>query len=712
MRCAPRLVAVVGAAGLAIGLLSGSVPAGAVSSRTDVAAARPPQPHSVTLLTGDRVLLGAPGRSASGEVVPGPGRRAMTFRTYRVGGRLHVVPADALALITAGRLDPRLFDVTGLLAAEQDGGARLPLAVAYSGSRGAGPHTRRTRERPDSRWWSEVRPRDPSVPAFRGGVSQVRLDDSGSVRTPHEPQRASGSGARTRSKQSADGTQTYELTITHLDRSGRRTDGFGDLVFGLDADVLEFPTSAGATGTTRLRLPKGRYHLESSVTSGDEADPDFHTVVRPLLTLDRDTTLTVDARATKPVSVAAPRPSARLALVDLAYRRHASSGRTLESGILSRRLDDTFTAHQGPAVDPDELVDRVHVQWAEPDGRGGFTNSPYVYGYFWQVRGHYLTGFRGTVPERDLASVRSRHVAQPGGHRALRFFAPRSADGFGGWSVGIPYSMPSRLTAHLMAGGVRWSGALIHVDQSGAEGDEETWLSSGWRAYTAGRAYDERWNAAVLSPALAGSTEYPPLARYGDRIVVRLPMYVDQAGHLGGSQTDGGHTTLYRDGAVVGQSGETGNGEFRVPPGRARYRLETSATRTVAGLSTDIRTAWTFDSQRTSPVGRRLPVSVARFALPVDDRNRVPAGVTSLPLTVESQVDGARGAGVRKLTVSLSRDDGHTWRPVRVVRQGGSRWVVVAWIPPGPGYLSLRTRVVDLRGNSSEQTVLRASAVR
>ncbi|MEV4573362.1 S8 family serine peptidase [Nonomuraea jabiensis] len=81
---------------------------------------------TMTLITGDRVTVDEGGARVS----PGPGRDAITFATQRIGGRLRVVPSDAFALIRAGRLDPRLFDVRTLL----ESGPELRLIVTDSGT--------------------------------------------------------------------------------------------------------------------------------------------------------------------------------------------------------------------------------------------------------------------------------------------------------------------------------------------------------------------------------------------------------------------------------------------------------------------------------------------------------------------------------------------------------------------------------------------------
>ena len=92
-------------------------------------------PVRVTLITGDQVTA-ADDRLT---VRPGAGREGMTFHTRRVDGHVRVVPRDAEALIRAGRLDPRLFDVSALTEFGYDRRDDLPLIVT---GRGRGRGTR------------------------------------------------------------------------------------------------------------------------------------------------------------------------------------------------------------------------------------------------------------------------------------------------------------------------------------------------------------------------------------------------------------------------------------------------------------------------------------------------------------------------------------------------------------------------------------------
>lgn len=82
--------------------------------------------RTVTLVTGDKVTVTGP---TSAIVEPGEGREKVTFLTDEARGRLRVLPGDAAVLVRAGRLDPRLFDVTGLLELGYDDGRKeLPCS--------------------------------------------------------------------------------------------------------------------------------------------------------------------------------------------------------------------------------------------------------------------------------------------------------------------------------------------------------------------------------------------------------------------------------------------------------------------------------------------------------------------------------------------------------------------------------------------------------
>ena len=126
MRAIGRIVS----AGVVAGLLLGTQP---LSAQPLPVPAAPDGNRSVTLVTGDRVVVGH-GRPL---VRPAAGRERVPVSTFRFDGHQYVMPADAGRLVAAGQLDRRLFDVTGLI--ESGYGDTLPLIVTYTGGRTATP---------------------------------------------------------------------------------------------------------------------------------------------------------------------------------------------------------------------------------------------------------------------------------------------------------------------------------------------------------------------------------------------------------------------------------------------------------------------------------------------------------------------------------------------------------------------------------------------
>ncbi|MEV5963280.1 S8 family peptidase [Kribbella sp. NPDC051952] len=108
--------------------------------------------QTVTLITGDRITLRG-GDSHRASVQPGAGRAHVAFGTYRVKDHLYVVPSDIRARLSTGKLDSRLFDVTGLIKAGYDDKSTtaIPLVVTYAGKsqkRAAAPGATVTRQLP------------------------------------------------------------------------------------------------------------------------------------------------------------------------------------------------------------------------------------------------------------------------------------------------------------------------------------------------------------------------------------------------------------------------------------------------------------------------------------------------------------------------------------------------------------------------------------
>ncbi len=173
------------------GLLAAVTAAGMVVPGVAAGAAPPtgaaPVGPTVTLLTGDTVTVGGP-KGVS--VRAAAGREHLTFYTRKdERGDLHVIPADAVSPLSAGKLDPRLFDVTELVRTGYDDRSRgrLPLIVDYPGATPRAVGAQVTRELPamsatavtverSAAYWPSVR--DSARRIWLDGPVRASLDHS------------------------------------------------------------------------------------------------------------------------------------------------------------------------------------------------------------------------------------------------------------------------------------------------------------------------------------------------------------------------------------------------------------------------------------------------------------------------------------------------------------------------------------------------------
>ncbi|MFD9701788.1 S8 family serine peptidase [Lentzea sp. NPDC059081] len=171
---------------LACALAGAAAPAGAEPAEPAPAVAhdQSKQHHltTVTLVTGDKVVVDG---GVLVSVTPGPDREGVSFQVAEHAGRVEVVPSDVVASLAEGRVDRRLFDVTGLVEAGYDDARRDTVPVIVSGDRppaGAGvaldlPAVDAVAaEVPKATGWRELR-RSPGK-VWLDGVARPLLDRS------------------------------------------------------------------------------------------------------------------------------------------------------------------------------------------------------------------------------------------------------------------------------------------------------------------------------------------------------------------------------------------------------------------------------------------------------------------------------------------------------------------------------------------------------
>ncbi|WP_394431050.1 S8 family peptidase [Streptomyces sp. SGAir0957] len=138
MRVRARRPAAVVSVAAVVALAAGLTVPTASAAPERAAGGRPapglgPRTH-VTLITGDQVALDAKGRPVGFQ--RGPGRAHIPVQIRAIGGHTYVVPADARRLLSDGRVDRRLFDVTELSGAAYVKARRggLKVIVGYRGA--------------------------------------------------------------------------------------------------------------------------------------------------------------------------------------------------------------------------------------------------------------------------------------------------------------------------------------------------------------------------------------------------------------------------------------------------------------------------------------------------------------------------------------------------------------------------------------------------
>ncbi|MEU8030876.1 S8 family serine peptidase [Streptomyces sp. NPDC049099] len=488
--------------------------------------------------------------------------------------------------------------------------------------------------------------------------------------------------------------ESYDVTLKFTGRDGKPAtyytaglSGVGGPANGTELNPYD------ASGTVKVRAPKGTYVLNSAVFRNDDGTGGTDWIAQPKLTVTRKQTLTIDARRTKPVDITVPAPGVR--------SRFASPGYTLTIGDDEYGYSwflDTYknfrTAHLGPKLPAGQLFQQWDGHWTKGtseqyDVTSGGPVTRLATGY----TRHYRASELATVKARLGASARGRT-----GSVAAIGWVPGSV---GASSIDVPQQLPGTRTLHLSAGGgVLWD---LHFTQYGGTDQDgfplpDATYALGASSFKAGQSCTRTVNTAVFGPHLDKDLG---LYRSGNEIYGSLPLFADSARHTGYSDFTSVTTTLYRDGTKIGSTNDPlfGEATFKVPAGAAAYRLTTSVKRsaTVARASSRIDATWTFRSKKISGTAVQLPASVLHYGVTTGLDSRVAAGETlTFPVTVEGS---AAGRNLRSLAVYVSYD-GRTFTKTDV-RDGR----ITVKNPAKGRSLSLRSEITDRNGNTSRITI-------
>ncbi|WP_332758061.1 S8 family peptidase [Streptomyces sp. MT206] len=490
--------------------------------------------------------------------------------------------------------------------------------------------------------------------------------------------------------------ESYNVTLRHLGRDGKPTKNYGTTLQGVKggASALRFE-AYDASGTVKLRVPKGGYLLDASLA----VDPLDLTkgadwIVQPRLDITGDTTVTLDARTTRPVDITVPATSAVAQFAMPSYTLREGDAE-YGFGFWLDSLTGFRTRQLGPAPAAGTLSQQWDVHWRD----GASAEYHAVLGG--PVRA-LATGYTRHLKARDLAVLTvEQGGSAPGKEGALTALGnlPGSSSST---SLSIRRPLPTTATVYVSTlDQVKWD---LSFTQSGGQDEngfpiEDAWYAAeSGRTLTGGRTYHERLGTAVLAPRVDAGHG---VSRKGNEITGSVPLLADGAGHPGDWFAATGSTVLYRDGVVAGRSQAplASSGPFTVPAGDAAYKLTTTTQLRpeLSGTSSKVTATWWFRSKETA-APTALPVSSVRFdARPAPD-GTLPAGRTAtFPVTAEGP------AAAAPVTAQVSYDEGYTWQPLPV--KAGK---VSVKTPAKGASVSLRATVTDGSGNKAEVTVIRA----
>ncbi|MET9957385.1 S8 family serine peptidase [Streptomyces sp. NPDC006339] len=550
----------------------------------------------------------------------------------------------------------------------------------------------------------------PKVTVPAGGTAEVDLVADTSVGdadgTYSAQVTASGAGQSVRTPAVAvREAESYDLTLRALGRDGTEAEHYTSTLIGVSGAAAGYQARvADEPGGRTLRVPKGSYILNTAVYE----DPSDFTrgtdwIAQPRLDVSADTTVTADARTTKPVDLTVP----GLDRADYGgpyYERATGIGR-VGNGWVLRGFTGFRTAHSGPAVTDGSLLQTWDAHFLK-DATSQYTVA------FGGPTTTLATGYTRHVKAHELATLKVGLGASAPGKTALVSPFPRLPGAPEGNGFSDRQAAPGIRTFHVStADGVRW---LTRFDQLGAPDEwgypafEGRYEMVRPKRYEAGRTYRETFATGAFGPVLGGDagvfrTAADPAT--GEELITgSVPLFADGAGHAGLTPYTSAKSTLYRDGVRIAENDDplTGSAPFAVDAADAEYRLVTSVERPadVAAVSTRVETGFTFRSRQVTAT-TALPVSTVRFRAPVDLASRAPAHAPVLvPVTVQG---AAAGRNLGSLAVSVSYDDGRTWRPVPV-RDGA----IAVDNPAKDRGISLSAVVTDRQGNTSTLTVHRA----
>ncbi|HEU4948032.1 MAG TPA: S53 family peptidase [Kribbella sp.] len=718
-------VALVSLACLALSIVTPTTP----SQASSAAVAAPTAVTTYTLVTGERVAVGSTPDGRPNVTLLSGASGAGSFEVLASAPHLYVLPHYAAGFI-GQPLALDLFDVNTLTPEGSSTTTAQPeLAVEYS---------------PGS-----ARQLPPGLTA--SGSGRVKVDDPTAFGKALAKQwtadkRGAASELFAGIARIAPAASTvagpppgelFTVTVKGFDRHGRRAGGDLGTVMNADDLTLFLAGQSFFRGEFAVSVPAGHYSISSYIST---AYPDGHIdltlTAAPEVVVNRDTTVILDARRGRPVSVSTPLPSTPVH-AELNYQRNPQTGPTFTASFITFGGLPLYATPTSP-VQAGQLYFYPFFRLTGTDDK--------LRGYLYDLTSSHA----GSIPDDpawavgqdELATVDAAyHSPVPGraelglrlGLRSWQAVAIGAAD-----TIVAPVERTEYVTAQP---------DLLWLEFVAADLQSNRGAPQGLLSYSPGEHTRATWMAQPMASGIQQLTavgQQCPMCRTGDTLNTILLPFTDNDGHymIADSATSE-DLTLYQGGTQVGHS-SSGIASFPLSPEPQTYKLVYDAGQNAPWwpTSTRVHTEWTFPSQQRAadPLpsgwtctgkggggGGRLdaadgkgggeegcsfePLLFTRYSTSAGLDDVVPAGgPATVDVTVSHQL-GATGAAITAFAAQVSYDDGQTWQDVPATAQGDGVFRL-AYDQPAldrtTGYASLRVRATDAGGSSIDQTINRA----
>ncbi|WTE14333.1 S8 family serine peptidase [Streptomyces uncialis] len=505
---------------------------------------------------------------------------------------------------------------------------------------------------------------------------------------------ASGGGQSVRTAAAVEReVESYEVTFKTLGRDGAPSSGWqADLKGYSEAATGRRVFPQLSSGSTTVRLPRGNYALAANLLA-DPAAPrnGIDLIENPQFSVSGPTTVTLDARTTRPVNVTVPDPAARPTRAGMMYTLNTPEVYVLQGSDFAS-FDNLRTASQGPRLPDGYLTQQWSGHWEHGTTEYNMlTGGPVP---------ELATGYSKSYTTRNMALVKAGIGASAPGLRGALAAHGELEYGGGFLAPFATQAASANRDVYLSTDdGARWNieaGVLGAKDAAGDQLFDALYGLGGSRRFEPGTTHTEKFNVGVSGPRMNAGEG---LVRDGDDIGGSLTLVSDGAGHSGFARYSAASTTVHRDGVLHTKNDVAIDKQLiTLPPESAKYKVATTVHRDPAfnRAGTRIDASWTFTSARTTG-WTDLPVSTVRFQPRLALDSTVPAGSKQV---VPVEVQGAAsGTNLKTLRVLVSYD-GKKWKSATV--DAGK--VKVRAPEKGKG-ISLRAVVTDKQDNQSAVTI-------